>query len=102
MRRCGKCGGRSRVTETRERAGTVWRRRECLECQELWSTWESSINTEAVQNVAREITQLTLLLNDATRRLALVAREANKLFPRDDGQARTKEGLITLPKGKGG
>ena len=42
MRTCRKCGGMSIVKDIRAQDGTVYRRRECRCCGEVWKTYEVS------------------------------------------------------------
>lgn len=37
---CPYCGGQSKVYNCRQRGDDFWRRRKCLECGKLFSTWE--------------------------------------------------------------
>lgn len=46
---CPKCGGDSKVMESRATPEYRWRRRKCLACHALWRTYESLINPEAVR-----------------------------------------------------
>jgi transcriptional regulator NrdR family protein len=43
---CDRCGGDSKVLETRSKAGTPARRRACLSCGERWTSWEVRLTAE--------------------------------------------------------
>ena len=71
-----KCGSDSRVTQTRVSGATLRRRRECLSCQERWSTYEVSIPDHARYGlVAKDMRQA---MNTALS--LLEALEASRVF----------------------
>jgi len=39
-----KCGGETKIVNSRRKEGNIWRRRECLECGERFTTWETNDN----------------------------------------------------------
>jgi transcriptional regulator NrdR family protein len=46
---CMKCGSeKDRVVDSRLQGGDVWRRRECRDCGERWTTVESAKPSDAV------------------------------------------------------
>lgn len=48
---CPLCGSDSKVWNSRQRDGNVWRRRECLKCRHRWTTYE--ITERAFKRVER-------------------------------------------------
>lgn len=46
--RCGQCGMRGRVVESKPRIGFRWRRHKCLRCGSRWSSYQSLINVAPV------------------------------------------------------
>lgn len=53
--RCRKCGSETSVLSTRTRAGIINRRRECVNCQERFSTKE--VRNEDVARLKASVTR---------------------------------------------
>lgn len=43
MCKCAKCGGKSKVIDSREQPLSIRRRRECVKCKHRWNTYESEL-----------------------------------------------------------
>jgi transcriptional regulator NrdR family protein len=63
LRKCPQCGKQSFVIQTRDTLTTVYRRRECRFCKVRWSTWESTSNIEAIEQITNDVSDVIVKLN---------------------------------------
>jgi len=76
MRKCEKCGARSKILETRESETTLVRRRECAQrgCRHRWTTIEV-LKEDRWQSIDRLARTTAILIRD----LNVIAKSINKM-----------------------